>query len=150
MGKRGPLGGKSEGDKAGRRAMRIKRAVPKCPDWLPFEAKKHWRRLVSELKPTGVLSSLDALPLASLAVAWHELQEATLLLAREGRVLVRASGGSYPHPAVGMQRSAWQAVERFSALFGLDPASRSRIELPPPEALLSGLNGKLTSTRVRE
>lgn len=106
---------------------------PKCPPWLSQRAKKKWRELARTLEPLGLLTVIDGDTLAAYCVAWVELQDATETLEREGRT-VKASTSGYlmPHPAVAMQRSALQAVRAFAALFGLDPADRSKISVTPP------------------
>ncbi len=105
------------------------RGVPKCPAWLGKTARKHYRRLAVTLDGMGVLTLADGDALAGLAVALVELEEATALLESEGRVITAASGYKQPHPAVAQQRSALGLVKDFSALFGLDPASRTRVRV---------------------
>lgn len=123
----------------GTRADRIKEneprpriGKPKCPPWLDAEAKRKWRQLVRELSPLGLFTAIDGDALATYCVAWSELRTATETLQREGRTIQTQSGYLAPHPAVAMQRSAWQAIKSFAALFGLDPADRSRLNVPAP------------------
>lgn len=126
--------------------------APACPGWLHRHAKAEWRRLVRALAPAGMLTQADLGVLAGYCQAWAEFRLATELLESEGRTVL--SGGVpveqagedgttrtvvvgatvKPHPAVAQQRSAWVAMQRFGALLGLDPSSRSRLSVPPAEA----------------
>ncbi len=104
-----------------------------CPDWLDDEAKAKWASLVPELERLGLLTVVDGDALAGHCQAWAEFKLATEVLQAEGRIFRTGTGYLAPHPAVAMQRSAWAAVRAFAALFGLDPASRSKIKAPPPK-----------------
>lgn len=118
--------------------------TPKCPAWLDPEAKRKWRVLVPELSRLGILTIVDGDALAAYCQAWAEFRQATETLQREGRYVtvgggvkvgkdgssVTLTGQPQPHPAIAQQRSAWKAVKDFAALFGLDPSSRSRIQVP--------------------
>jgi P27 family predicted phage terminase small subunit len=107
--------------------------APRCPAWLPAAAKREWKRIVPMLEGAGVLSQADLGPLACYCVAISELEEATRLIAAEGRSIAMGKQ-TQPHPAVAQQRSAWQAVKVFSAMFGFSPADRARVKGPGPKA----------------
>lgn len=124
---------------------------PRCPSWLSRQAKAQWKKLAPELTRLGLLTSVDEGALAGYCSALAELRHAEQTLQREGRYLVVGGffvetpgappgedgkpagewrGGSvHPHPAMARQAAAWQAVRQFSALFGLDPSSRSRLSV---------------------
>jgi P27 family predicted phage terminase small subunit len=108
--------------------LKPKAERPECPQWLPAGAKAEWKRLLPLLMGPGLLTTLDRASLAALCLAWNEMREATLTIEKEGRFYGTESGYQTPHPAVAMQRSAWQAIKAFSALFGLDPSSRTRLK----------------------
>jgi P27 family predicted phage terminase small subunit len=126
-------------------ARQVQGKPPRCPSWLDKEAKAEWKRLTRRLAAMNLPTALDHCTLACLCAAWSEFHAATKLLQAEGRV-IRTGGqkdektGNWqggqlqPHPAVAMQRSAWKAVKQFSALFGLDPSSHSRLHVQPPPA----------------
>jgi len=100
-----------------------------CPAWLPAAAKVEWRRIVPELRAVGLVTRLDRAGLSAYCLAWAELQEATQILGREGRILV-----SKVHPAVKLQRDAFTRLKQFLAEFGLTPASRTRFDVQRPGA----------------
>jgi len=108
-----------------------KRGRPVCPAWLDDEAKKKWRKLVPELDRLRLLTVVDGDVLAAYCQAWAEFKWATEVMQKEGRTGTRGTGGSAPHPAVAMQRSAWKAIKEFASLFGLDPSSRTKLSAPP-------------------
>jgi P27 family predicted phage terminase small subunit len=107
------------------------RGVPPCPAWLDDYAKEKWGELAELLHGLGVLTLADGETLTVLCNAWSELRHANDLLASEGRTQESTRGGSKPHPAVMMQRTAWRTIREYSTLFGLDPSSRSRLSVPP-------------------
>ena len=142
MGKRGPAPTpkatlKARGSKlADRKTTEPKPRVgrPRCPEWLDKTAKQKWAKLIPELERLGLLTIIDGDCLAAYCVAWSELRQATETLDKEGRVLSTPSGYRQPHPCVSMQRAALAKLKEFSALFGLDPSSRSRIVVPEKPA----------------
>jgi P27 family predicted phage terminase small subunit len=106
-------------------------AEPVCPEWLSAEAKAVWQDVAPELLRLKLLSIVDGGALAAYCEAVAEFGWATRTLAKEGRVIrMKKSGYRLPHPCVAMQRSAWQGIRSFAALFGLDPADRSRLQVP--------------------
>lgn len=129
------LGGTFRADRhAKKRNPQPKRGRPTCPAWLDLAAKKKWRQLVPELDRLNMLTIVDGDMLACFCVAWSEHLAATELLAKEGHIVKNeVTGAIKPHPAIAMQRSAWQALRSFGALFGLDPSSRARLDVPLPE-----------------
>lgn len=106
------------------------RGAPKCPGWLGKRAKAAWKQIVPVLDSAGLLTVADGWALACLCQAWAEMEEATRTLDTEGRTFQTENGYKVPHPAVAQQRSAWQAIRQYSALFGLDPSSRSKLAVP--------------------
>lgn len=135
-------------------------AMPTCPDWLPKEAKAKWAELAPELHRLGLLTVIDGDVLAAYCSAWAEFVQATETLERDGRFVMVGGwahetpatetepaktewrgGQMQPHPAVAQQRSAWKAVKEFASLFGLDPSSRSKLHVQPPEPQDTGAVG---------
>lgn len=100
--------------------------IPDCPDWLPKGAKDQWIPTLEELRRNGRLGPAIAGPLVRYCLAYHEMIEATKLIEEHGRVVWK---GDYPVPlpAVAQQRSALAALDRLSAMLGLDPSSGLRI-----------------------
>lgn len=142
MGRRGPAPKSPKlkllGGNAGKRKIQAAtpatvRGIPVCPSWLSAEAKAAWGELVPKLDQAGMLTAVDGLALACLCQAWAEFEISTRQL-EGGRTFTTEKGYVGQHPAVTAQRSAWAAIKSFSALFGLDPMSRSKLQLAPPPA----------------
>ena len=129
-------------------------STPSCPEWLSKAAKSEWKRIVPELEEMGLLTIADRAALASYCQAFAELEIATKLLDKEGRVVEQerydrtgapVGGIIKAHPAVKLQRDAFTRVKQFLVEFGLSPASRPKLagmsksdEPDPFEAFLSG------------
>jgi P27 family predicted phage terminase small subunit len=107
--------------------------APKCPAWLPKEAKAKWREIVPLLARAKVICLLDRAVLSAYCVAWSEFVEATALLAKDGRTVTCGTGASKPHPAVGMQRSAASMLRLLGASLGLSPEGRLRLRVEAAE-----------------
>jgi P27 family predicted phage terminase small subunit len=108
---------------------RPKAGAPACPAWLSARGKARWKELVPELSRLGLLTVVDGDALAGYCQACAELAQATETLDREGRYQ-RSGTFKRAHPALAAQREALAAVRQYSALFGLDPSSRSKISAP--------------------
>ena len=127
--------------------------IPACPAWLSAAAKAEWKRIVPELDSMNLLTLADRAALAAYCQAWAELEHATKVLNKEGRVIkceiVNREGdvtGSVKklHPANRLQRDGFARVKQFLIEFGLSPASRTKVagakqpeEADPLEELLN-------------
>jgi phage terminase small subunit len=123
--------------------------IPDYPSWLWAEAKKEWKRISVELERYGLISKLDRAALVLYTQAWakmvwaeRQLQRA-MKQAEERRAAAEAAGEEYTggdgimvktangnftyshHWVVGKHAAA--EVNRYLALFGLSPSSRSRV-----------------------
>lgn len=141
MGKRGPapiptavklMSGNPGKRPLNRNEPKPEQAAPTCPAWLSERGRAEWQRIVPELSALGLLTRVDRAALICYVEAVADLQDATELLAKEGKVAVAQSGYKMPHPACTLKRQAMQAIRNFAAEFGLSPASRSRISVPAP------------------
>src|SRR5262249_45538329 len=108
-----------------------KRGFPLCPSWLKGPAKAVWDEVTPELDRLGLLTIVDGYAIACFCQACADLQEAQETIAKEGRYAERGTGGKCLHPAVHDANPAMDKIAKFAALFGLDPSSRSRLQVPP-------------------
>lgn len=123
--------------------------MPDAPSWMWAEAKKEWKRISDELLKYGLVSKLDRAALVLYVQAWAKMVWAEKQLARamklaeQKRLAAEAAGQEYDggdgimvktangnftyshHWVVG--RHAATEVNRYLALFGLSPSSRSRV-----------------------
>ena len=88
--------------------------VPTCPDWMPDEGKREWRRVCGELAGLGLLTKLDRATLAVLCQAWADFRAAV-------------EGDSFKDRDIAAKRLL-AAADRF----GLSPAMRSRVQATKP------------------
>lgn len=123
--------------------------IPDAPSWIWPEARKEWKRISAELHKYGLISKLDRAALVLYVQAWAKMVWAERNLARamklaeqkrveaedrgeiytggDGIMVPTANGNlQYSHYWVVGQR-AEAAVQRYLALFGLSPSSRSRV-----------------------
>ena len=135
--------------------------IPSCPQWIWPEAKKEWRRIAHELQRYGLISRLDRAALVLYVQAWAKMVWAekalsrAMALAEEKRLAAEEAGEDYAggdgimvktpngnltyshHWVVG--RRASEDVNRYLALFGLSPSSRTRVA--PSDNRQAGLFG---------
>lgn len=113
----------------------LPRAAPLKPDTLTAEAAAEWDRIVPELEAVGMLTTVDRAALILYCESWAEYQAAGRVLQAENRILavpIQSSRGEVVgerqelHPAVKLQREAFDRVVRLLKEFGLTPAARDR------------------------
>ena len=100
---------------------------PTCPRHLSPEAKTEWRRMVRELEPLGLLTSLDRAALAAYCQAWARWAEAEEALRRHGMLVKSPSGYPMVSPYLSVANKALNQVRLLLGEFGLSPSSRSRV-----------------------
>lgn len=118
-----------------RREPQFGRTIPRAPAGLGASARRIWRDLARRLDSAGVLTEADGHALGLLAEALADYRAAMDVVARDGRTYeCRTSAGSNMHrvrPEVALAADAWRRAARMMVEFGLTPASRGRIDLPP-------------------
>lgn len=108
---------------------------PRCPGWLPDEAKKVWKRVVEDLDRMGVLTVVDGDALTAYCQTYVRWKAAEEFLIKHGEVYpLRDEKGQIrcmqQFPQVSIARNLLLVLRAFMGEFGLAPASRSRISLP--------------------
>jgi P27 family predicted phage terminase small subunit len=109
-------------------------SVPKPPDCLDEEGKKEWRRILEAFGETPVVTQLDRGALTALCSAWSVFVNCEQQL-RDPEdwviTLVRANGSEarVQNPLFKIRDKARADYMRFSAVFGLTPADRQRIQI---------------------
>ena len=124
-----------------------RKAVPRCPDWLPDEAKTEWRWMVRELAAMGLLTSVDKHALIVYCQTWVRWRTAEDFIQKHGESYpLRGADDKIkcfqPFPQVATARSLVTVLKSYQQEFGLTPASRSRISLPDQ-------NGHVSDTAKR-
>ncbi len=109
-------------------------AADSCPSWLAPAARDEWQRLAPELIKLGILTEADQAMFAAYCTAcavWRRAQE---VISKQGPVYVTGKGKLLPRPEVALAHSAAEQMRVLGAEFGLTPASRARLQLPPPRS----------------
>jgi P27 family predicted phage terminase small subunit len=123
--------------------------IPGCPRHLLPEARKEWKRITPELERYGLISKIDRAALALYCQAWarwvwaeEQLQRAHAAAlakmaeaAEKGQAYDGGDGYTVPTPNGHMSYSphwviankAMEQVNKYMASFGMDPASRGRV-----------------------
>jgi P27 family predicted phage terminase small subunit len=137
------ISGTARKDRLNHNEPRPDATPPKCPAWLSKYAKREWRKLAPELSRLGLLTAVDRGCFAGYCSALAEFRAATETIEKEGHYLTVGGffdeeakewrgGQMQPHPALAQQRTAMKAMRDFGTLFGLDPSSRARLDVPRP------------------
>ena len=109
--------------------------VVRMPRHLSPAAKAAWRAWAPRLRRMRLLTVADGPALECLCETYAELRAARDTLQVEGRyqgVATKAGGTMVRlHPAVGDVQDADRRLRGWLAEFGLTPAQRSRVRVPP-------------------
>lgn len=110
-------------------------ATPQCPKELGPLAKQEWARLIGELTELGMMTNLDRAGLAAYCIAYERMvtTEAAIqaYYKAHGTLLIETEkGGLIQHPGIGIVNRASEIMDRFSGSLGLNPSSRTRIQVP--------------------
>ena len=100
---------------------------------LPASARKAWRTWAPELQQLGLLTPIDR-PMFALTCLWAGVaMDAARLIRDEDIVTEDDRGRERKSRALTVLRAASSELRQLSAMFGLSPADRSRINTPKPE-----------------
>jgi P27 family predicted phage terminase small subunit len=103
--------------------------APAMPKSLDARAREVWRECVALLLPPGILTIADGEALADYCRAVSRADAADAVVADEGLTTATAEGIKV-HPAVTIAQRERSAAARLRTLFGLDPSSRAKLNVP--------------------
>jgi P27 family predicted phage terminase small subunit len=111
---------------------------PKMPACLTTAGRLVWPMIVAELADNGALFQTDGIAIAALCSSLVLFTAADAAIAKFGSVcatLDEITGVAVlkTNPAVRVRSDALRHLSRSLQSFGLDPASRSGIQLPDPK-----------------
>ena len=145
MGRRGPpakptatkvLEGTFRKDRAQKHEPKPKLETPSVPNWLNAEAKREWRRIVPLLESLNLMTKPDRAALAGYCQAYSRWRQAERILDAEGLTMSYTTQTGYQiwqaRPEVAIAQQSSKLMKAFLSEFGLTPASRTRINAPPP------------------
>jgi len=108
--------------------------APSIPSHLTGEARNEWRRMVKLLIPLGLLTEIDRTALGIYCELYGIWVEAKKRLKEDGHVIINVQGNKTQNPYLGIMKGAFDQMKFYIAEFGMGPSSRSRINVPKPEA----------------
>ena len=106
--------------------------IPRCPTWLDKEAKKEWRRMVTELEPLGMLTLIDRSVLARYCDNFSKWMAAEKSLQKMPMVKFNATGNAEINPYFKVANTAKDMMMKDMIEMGMTPSSRSRVKATPP------------------
>lgn len=123
------------------RPSRVNRNEPKpqlgvavvAPEYLMPGARAVWDRVAPLLEMRGVLTAWDVDLFAIFCTAVEVHRQAAAMVAEHGLTSSGPQGGLVKHPAVSVMREAAQTMTTVGGRFGLTPADRAAITVPPQE-----------------
>ena len=113
--------------------------APSCPRWLSPEAKKVWRRTVSLLQASRILTRVDADALTAYSQTYARWQAAERFIDQHGEIYpIRDEHGNVrcmqQFPQVAIARSLLQILRGYQQEFGMTPSARTRVHVIPSPA----------------
>jgi P27 family predicted phage terminase small subunit len=106
---------------------------PTAPSYLGALARAEWRRLAPRLHKLGLLTEVDRSKFAMYCQAYARWQEAEKVITDQGMTFMTEKGYVVQRPEVAIALKQAKMAKELGAEFGLDPAARSRIDVPEPE-----------------
>ena len=103
------------------------------PPVLDAAAKKEWKRLAGELAGLGLFTRADRAIFAVYCQAWADWSALTKKInsLKDGITFTTAKGYIGITPLVGARSKAWGQMKEAATRFGLDPSSRTRLDVAP-------------------
>ncbi len=119
----------------GKREPKPKPVCPPCPGWLPKKAKEIWKAEAPVLEPLGLLCETDGEEFARYCLLTARAQQAELAIENDGLTVDGAvKGTKVKNPMVQIARDYSAAASKIADKFGMNPVSRSRIEVDGKES----------------
>ena len=99
------------------------------------DAKEEWNRVAPELFRLGLLARIDRTALAGYCQSYAKWKAAEEEIGKKGMVFPVLGEDGQPKyyqqtPEVGIANQCLKQIRAFCSLFGLDPSSRAKMELP--------------------
>jgi P27 family predicted phage terminase small subunit len=106
------------------------KGIPSSPAVLKGQAKEEWKRITTELDKLGLLAKVDRSSLLIYCQAVGDVWELTKKMEGQPFVIEKGNNCAQANPLMALRARAMDQVFKYSQMFGLNPASRSRIQLP--------------------
>ncbi|MDT8718994.1 phage terminase small subunit P27 family [Clostridium sp. 19966] len=100
----------------------------KCPAWLDLEAKKEWKRIISELEVDGEeLQQIDIKALEGYCQSYAKWKNCEETLQEEGYTFTTPNGYVQQRPEIAISNKALADMRAWAKELGFTPAARSRM-----------------------
>lgn len=104
--------------------------VAESPDTLSAEARVEWDRLAPDLTACGLLTAADRAIFAGYCQAWADYNKLTdQLNGMASWVWESEKGYRQSVPEISLRKEAWARIIQASSRMGLDPSSRSGLNV---------------------
>ncbi len=107
--------------------------IPRPPKHLGDVARTIWRQTAKRLIAIEILTENDLGALEGYCVTYERAIAAEAMVAMLGRMIQTAQGWKR-HPELITAEKARAEMRRYEQLFGMSPADRARLRLPPRTA----------------
>ena len=108
--------------------------VPKIPPDMDADAKVVWRRVLRDMRHTGVIRAADADVLRCYCEAVSRYAQAARLYAKSGPI-VRRDGNLVKNPLHQVARDNADEIRQFARELGLSPSARVGLRIEREHAL---------------
>lgn len=116
--------------------------LPKCPAWLPRNAKKHWREIGGMLVEHGLITLADGPGFVLFCDSYGKFEEVCRRMKTLDDTLDTTPQNYEVQSALFTVRNKlWDQVRSMSQDFGFTPGGRSKIKAPAQQQLPFGGTG---------
>ena len=107
------------------------------PEWLCDSGKKIFDVLAAELMKINLVTNIDIYAMARWAHCYIKYQECAVKVNDEGVEASKPNSAglmvSGPHPLMATMKQLNEQMTKIESEFGLSPASRAKLAMPPKE-----------------
>jgi len=108
--------------------------IPKMPAYMADEAKVVWRRVLRDMRHTGVIRAADTDVLRAYCESVARYQYAGQLLAQSGPLVRGQRGELVKNPLHQVVRDNADGLRQFARELGLSPSARVGLRIDPEHA----------------
>lgn len=124
----------------GEARIRPRADAVRCPKWLDAEGRREWRKIVGALQGLNLLTNVDVTALAVYCCQVSDHVALTRRIQTETHVEILDDSGEpkqVPNPQLEEWREERRKIARvirgYLTEFGLSPATRAKLALPPKD-----------------